>query len=308
MENKDRVGSSTPPIDIKEPPVSEISKAGISTMAPKENIGENGINNEIEYDNPVDKIKKDYPKVPGVFSTQHQIPGEMSNQISAPEEVDAVVETRKKNLVSSNREPYFDKMEEEELFKAIDDLVFEEEIVDLYKSDAVEHNSPIEVKTLATNLERNIYVSLRATINSWFEKLGENSDVDDALAALKKSLIYWAKDEDIISDFNNLINLGIRAGVRKTKVPISQDFYNSVVSSIGEKGVHPVLQDLADEIFKELSKDTRKYKVGSYNHKKAIDTKMKVICSKIKMMIKDKIASSANIGANAALQDGDNFK
>jgi hypothetical protein len=308
MENKDRVGSSTPPIDIQEPPVSKISKADISTMAPKENIGENGIDNEIEYDNPVDKIKKDYPKVPGVFSTQHQIPGEMSNQISAPEKVDAVVETRKRNNVAENREPYFDKMDEEELFKAIDDLIFEEEMVDLYKSITAEQSSPVDAKSLAAQLERNICVSLRAAVNSWFEKLDDKTEIDDALVALKKSLICWVKNNDIRYDFNNLINLGAKAGTRKTKAPISKDFYNSIISSLDKRGFSPSLQGIAEEVFSILSKDTKKYGIGSYKHKKAIDTEMKVICSMVKTMIKNKIASSADAGANAALEGEANFK
>jgi hypothetical protein len=107
MENTNRVGESTPPINIVEPPV-KIQKADISTMAPKEQIGENNADKEIKYDNPVDKLKKDYSG--GVaFSTQHQIPGEMSNGIGPVEKIDAAVETKKRNMLTSNREPYFEK-------------------------------------------------------------------------------------------------------------------------------------------------------------------------------------------------------
>ena len=111
MENTNRNGVSTPPIDIQEPPVK---KAGISTMAPKENIGENGAENAIEYDNPVDKVKKDYARHGlGAFSTQHQIPGEMSNQVGYPEKVDGVAETRKRTLLTANKEPFCEKMEKD---------------------------------------------------------------------------------------------------------------------------------------------------------------------------------------------------
>jgi hypothetical protein len=98
LENKDRIGESSPPI---------IEKAGFSTMAPKETLGEDG--DYIVADPQSDKVKKDYSKVPGAFSTQHQIPGEMSNNISAPKKVDAIEEIKNRNFVTDNKEPFFEK-------------------------------------------------------------------------------------------------------------------------------------------------------------------------------------------------------
>jgi hypothetical protein len=158
MENTNRNGSSTPPIDIQEPP---IKKAGISTMAPKENIGENGINNEINYDNPVDKVKKDYsPHGLGAFSTQHQIPGEMSNQVSAPEKVNAVVETNKRNMVTNNKEPFYAKMEK-----------------DIYSSLRKAMNSWFMGLDKSTNVE-DALVSLKKSLIKWdFDILKKDASI-----------------------------------------------------------------------------------------------------------------------------------
>lgn len=148
MENKDRIGESSPPIDIQEPP---IKKAGISTMAPKENIGENGIDNEIEYDNPVDKVKKDYSRHGlGAFSTPNMIPGEMSNQVSSPEKVNGVVETRKRNLLTANKEPFVEKSVHSSLKKSMNSW-----FVEIDKSTSIE----------------NALVSLKKSLIKW------NSDI-----------------------------------------------------------------------------------------------------------------------------------
>jgi hypothetical protein len=100
------------------------------------------------------KVEKDYAPVTGVYSTQHQIPGEMSNLITKPIKVDPAVETKRKNILNQNSEPYFEKM-------------------DLF---------------VAGNL-----TNLKKTINSWFFDLTKSTETEDALVSLKKSLISWNK-------------------------------------------------------------------------------------------------------------------
>jgi len=168
MENKDRTGESTPPINIQEPP---ISKAGISTMAPKENIGENNSDKEIQYDNPVDKVEKDYARHGlGAFSTQHMIPGEMSNQVGYPEKVDAVAETKRRTLLTANKEPFCEKMEKDinsslkksinSWFVGIDENTsVEKALVSLRKS----------LKKWNSNVSKNIIMKSDSTSSSLYD-------------------------------------------------------------------------------------------------------------------------------------------
>lgn len=310
MENKDRVGSSTPPIDIQEPPV-HLDKASISTMAPKENIGENGADKAIEYDQPVDKVKKDYSRHGlGAFSTQHQIPGEMSNQVSAPEEVNPKVESEKRNLVTNNKEAFFEKdLDDDEFYKAIDDLIFEEERADFQKSYSIAGDASLEVKSLAEKLEKEISSSLIKTVNSWANGIDKSTDADDALVSLKKSLLKWNSTiaKSSMSGLNDLADLGIWAGIRKSRIPVSEDFRNSIsIASYGNNGMSSVLRYCADDVFSTASSIVKSYKMGSYKQKRAIDSRFKDIRSMVKMMLKQETAEFANLGMQKTIAS--NFK
>lgn len=290
MENKDRIGSSTSPIEIEEPPVSV--KKNISTMAPKEQIGENGADKEIKFDNPEDKIKKDYSG--GVaFSTQHQIPGEMSNQISAPEKVNATVENRKRSDVTNNREPYFEKMSDADFFKSIDDFVFEEE-------------TESSASNILESMEQHIHSDLKTAIKGWLGELSIDTDMDDAMVSVKKLLLKWQKDSSmkVASDFYKLAGLGVVAGARMAKIPTSVDSIEQAcpMSSKG-KGLTCALQNLANKIFIELSREIKSQKMGSYKQRRAIDSIIKNLHDDIKMAIKTEVAILGKKGANAASND-----
>jgi len=78
----------------------------------------------------------------------------MSNLITKPIKVDPAVETKRKNILNQNKEPYFEKMD------------------------------PIVAEDL-TNLKKSI--------NSWFFDITKSTEIEDALVSLKKSLISWNK-------------------------------------------------------------------------------------------------------------------
>ena len=284
MENKDRVGSSTPPIDIVEPPV-KLEKADISTMAPNEQIGENNIDKPIKYDNPVDKVKKDYSG--GVaFSTQHQIPGEMSNAITPPEKVNVQEENRKhRNAMSANKEPYcWKEMDNESFYNSIDELLYDDEPV---------------AKDLADKIEKGIYISLKKSMNSWFVDIDKNMSVEDALVSLRKSLQNWniniCKNAD--TDFNTLFSLGIRAGIRKSMVPVSEEFRKEIDNNLlCNNTVTLVTKDISDKVFSKMAKIIKSYSMGSYKQKMLIDTDLRSIQPVIQSMVQSELSRFGNLG------------
>jgi len=263
-----------------------------------------------------DEMLKNFSRSPGAFSTQHQIPGEMSNIISDPKPVDTVEEIKKRTPQRENKEPFYEKSidglnpnQDDEIFwSSIDDLLLDDEIIDIQKSHLIgsEQYLPLGAKDLAGNLERDLYLSLRKTVNSWFMDLDETTNVNDALISLKKDLVKWNQDisKDTLIGLHKLIDLGVKAGVRKTKIPVSQKFYNKVnVTSFSEKGLMPAIQRFNNDAFDDISKSIKKHKMASYRMKREIDSELKKMRPRTKLILKTETARFGNLGMLEALNE-----
>lgn len=310
-ENKDKIGNSTPPINLEK-------GSPISTMAPKV-VGEETEEpiiggGQLDYMKDEESVQKDYAPVTGVYSTQHQIPGEMSNLITKPIEVDPSVETKRKNILNQNKEPYFDKMDpsldDEDFFKAIDDLIFEEEIIDINKNYLAKNSQTIHLgaESLAKKVELSFNSSLKKSINSWFFDITKSVEIEDALVSLKKNLIGWNKNisKSTLSGFKVLVNFGIKAGIRKSKIPTSEQTYDLIKDmSMSEKGISLSVHNFSDLVYSKISKCAKDIPMGSYKQKMAIDSELKFLKPKTKSMLKSEVAKVGNFSTEFVL---DKFK
>ncbi len=300
-ENKEKLGESTKPINVDK---------SFPSMAAKEVLGEN--TPPLIPDEQSDKMKKEY-STPGSFSTQHQIPGEMSNNISYPVKIDSEKEIRERTAQRENKEPYFEKgldpnKEDEDFYKDLDNMLIEDEFNDIQKAHLItpKQNLAFGAKDLAEKIELDLYSSLRKAVNSWYTKMDRTTDLDDALVSLKKSLLKWNKDVSTttLKSLQDLSNLGVKAGVRKTKIPLPRKFYESIeVISNNDKGIRPSVQKLTDDIYNKVSGNIKNHNMGSYRQKRAIDSCLRDLRPRTRLMIRTETAKLGNLGMLMAFNE-----
>jgi hypothetical protein len=292
-ENHDKIGNSTPPIDLEKGPISTMSPKVVGDETQEPIIGGGQLDHMKDEETEKDsKVEKDYAPVTGVYSTQHQIPGEMSNLITRPIKVDPAVETKRKNILNQNSEPYFEKMNPK-----LDDEVFFDDLTDDIIFEGAEN--------LAKKIELSLNSSLKKSINSWFFDISKSTEIEDALVSLKKNLILWNKDisKGTLFGFNALIEFGIKAGIRKSKVPTSRQTYNIIKDmSMSEKEISLLFHNFSDLTYSKISKCVKDIPMGSYKQKRAIESELKYLKPKTKSMIKSEVAKFGNFSTKFVLK------
>lgn len=306
LENKESIGVSTKPISSKS----------FSTMRPNENIPGKEKDKVILGDRQSDNmyLEKDYSNTPGSFSMEQQVPGELINQVSCPKKVSLERNLKDRTGINENKEAFFEKKfglnpnEDEDLFwNSIDDLLISDEVdmiekyLDLHKSHlfSPEQNLALGTKRLAENLEKDLYHSLRNTVNDWYSGIDSTTNSDDALLSLRKQLIRWSQDisSGTINGLHDIIDLGVKAGIRKSRIPVPLKFYNQVnVTSFSQKGIMPAIRNFSDEVFRKASNAASKHNMGSYRQKRAIDSELRKMRDRTRLMLKTETARFANLG------------
>jgi hypothetical protein len=308
LENKETIGEPTKPITSK----------AISTMKPKESMESQMDESLIEADTQSgDHVKKDYPITPGAFSMEQQVPAEFAPHVSRTKRAritEATETIKDRTKVSENKEPFFEKRygldpdQDDELFwNSVDDLLLDDDLidvnkyVDLQKAHLIgpEQNIALGAKQLAENLERDLYTSLRKTVNEWFGGVTPTTDMDDAMVSLRKQLIRWNQNlsKDTLTGLHDLVDLGVKAGVRKSKVPVPMKFYNKVnVTSFSQKGIMPAIQRFSDDVFVKASSAAKKHKMGSFRQKRAVDSELRKMRNRTKLMLRTEASRWGNLG------------
>ncbi len=197
--------------------------------------------------------------------------------------------------VRENKEPYYFKCED--IYEHIDSI--------LEKGfTLVEGIQPYGAKTIGGRIERNIYLSLRNSVNDWFSEVNRDTSPDKAVLELKGNLLKWQinSQKDTIEDIQKLFEKGIQAGIRKTGILVEEKYYGDINWLMYKStGISPSIENFQNEVFGNIKKIIQSHyneKTGIplYRTARDISSYLKKARNRTELMIKSQVATISNYG------------
>lgn len=229
------------------------------------------------------------------FPSDKQQASEIKNRT---EEVDANEELKKKNPVQSNKEAMFEKaIKYDSVYDLIDNTF-------ISKSSIIEGAQPSGAKTLGTQIERELYYSLRNSIDDWFSKINSDTDVNKAIIDLRKQMINWTQDAQW-AQMNNMKDLffkGLEVGENLAGVETDFTAWSDVNNQIfKQSGISNAIEKLSNDVFNNSSDILKQHYnkdkgIPLYRTKRHLDSYLKKSRARTELMLKTETAKFANMG------------
>jgi hypothetical protein len=174
---------------------------------------------------------------------------------------------------------------------------------------------PLGTKSLADMAELELYGGLRDSVNTWFDGVSRESNIDSTVADLRMSILKWIQNErDIQRDsLQKLYDRGLEAGIRQTGVPVEKSVKKVDYMIYRDTGIGPAIDRLGNDTFKSLADIVRKHYdlekgIPLYRTKRHIDSWLKDQRYQTRRILKTETAKCANWGMlKAWMEDPDRY-